>query len=350
MNEKIKEIIIDCNSGILSAIKKMDEQKCKLLIVTEKDKFYSLISIGDIQRAIIKNIPLDSSVKNIVRKKIKIAGEKDSFEDIRQKMIKYRMEFMPVISSDNKIIKVFFWKDIIGEEDQKSEYRLDIPAVIMAGGMGTRLKPITNIIPKALVPIGEKPIIQIIIEKLVKTGVKDFYISVNHKHEMIRNYIDNLPDKNYQVSYIHEDRPLGTAGSLYLLKGKINTPFIVSNCDILIDQDYSEVYNYHIENENEITVISALIHYSIPYGTLETGPDGILESFKEKPDITFQVNTGMYILEPHLIDEIPENDLFHITHLIEKVKNRAGKIGVFPVSEKSWIDIGKWTEYQQYVE
>jgi NDP-sugar pyrophosphorylase family protein len=138
---------------------------------------------------------------------------------------------------------------------------------------------------------------------------------------------------------------MGTAGSLSLLKGKIKETFFVTNCDILIDQDYSEVLKYHRENKNEITVVATLKHFPIEYGTIETGEDGLLLELREKPEVTFKINSGMYILEPHLIEEIPQNKFFHITQLIEEVKSRGGRVGVFPISEKSWIDIGNWDEY-----
>jgi NDP-sugar pyrophosphorylase family protein len=138
---------------------------------------------------------------------------------------------------------------------------------------------------------------------------------------------------------------MGTAGSLSMLKGKIKETFFVSNCDILIDQDYSEILEYHKENKNEITLVAALKHYPIPYGTVETGENGQLLELKEKPELVFKINSGMYILEPHLLHEVPDNQFFHITQLIENVKNRNGNVGVFPVSEKSWRDFGGWDEY-----
>jgi NDP-sugar pyrophosphorylase family protein len=169
-------------------------------------------------------------------------------------------------------------------------------------------------------------------------------MSVNFKADLIEFYLKNqaLP---YQIEYFKEEKPSGTAGSLSLLKGKINERFFVSNCDILIEQDYSEILDYHLENKNEITLVAVMKHYSIPYGTIETAENGSLLNLTEKPEISYKINSGMYILEPHLLDEIPENEFFHITDLIEKVLQRKGRAGVFPVSEKSWKDIGDWDNY-----
>jgi NDP-sugar pyrophosphorylase family protein len=179
-------------------------------------------------------------------------------------------------------------------------------------------------------------------------GCKDFYISVNYKADLIKYYL-NEQDLPYQVSYFKEDKPLGTAGSLSLLKDKIHTTFFVSNCDILVNQDYAEVLKYHQENKNDITIIAALKSYEIAYGTLNTVDDGLLDSLSEKPNLNFKINTGMYILNPSTLNEIPEDTFFHITDLIDKIKSKGGRVGVFPISEKSWTDIGNWEEYLKII-
>ncbi len=350
MKKQIPEdLFIAYDQTILEAIRQMDRIKRKLLIVVKGKKFYSLLSIGDIQRAIIKGVAFDNPIDKILRNKnkIKVAKTSDDLKTVKDTMLRFRTEFMPVINEDNDIVKILYWDEIIGLDEEKIKEKIDLPVVIMAGGRGTRLKPLTNIIPKALVPLGDKPIIQMIIENFVEIGCTNFFLSVNYKKEMIKQYFKNLHDVRYQVEYIEEEKPLGTAGSLFLLKSRINSTFFVTNCDVLIDQDYREVYKYHKDNRNELTIVSALHHYEIPYGILETENDGLLKQISEKPQITFQINTGLYVLEPHLLNEIPENTFLHITDLIENIKKRQGRIGVFPVSEKSWIDIGKWQAYQE---
>jgi len=164
------------------------------------------------------------------------------------------------------------------------------------------------------------------------------------KADLIKKHFDSK--SNYKVSYYNESKPLGTAGSLQLMKENINSTFFVSNCDILIDQDYSEILKYHKENGNDLTAVAAVKTYSIPYGTMEVEKDGLLKELKEKPTTTYYVNAGLYILEPHLLDEIPTDEFYHITHLMEKIKKRNGKVGVFPVSEGSWMDIGELNQYE----
>ena len=210
------------------------------------------------------------------------------------------------------------------------------------------MKPITNVIPKPLVPVGDKTILEVIMDQFEGIGCKKFYMSVNYKADMMEFYLSQLAHK-YDIEFFMEDKPLGTIGSVSLLKGKINTPFFVSNCDSINEQDYRDVYDYHINNHNDMTIVTMVKSLKIPYGVIETGEDGLMVSLKEKPEHTYMVNTGVYILNPELIDEIPEGEFFHITHLMEKVKTRGGRVGCFPVSEDAWKDMGEWPEYLKMI-
>jgi dTDP-glucose pyrophosphorylase len=346
MEASIQKICIGKDSSITTALKHMDAVNRKLLLVLNEDNsFFSLVSIGDIQRAIIKNLSLETPVSEIVREDITVASINDDLAKVKERMKSRRNEYMPVIDSNNKIVKVIFWEELFQEIRVTSKFEL--PVVIMAGGKGTRLKPLTNVIPKPLIPINEKTIIEHIFQKFAQYGCNDFYISVNYKAELIEYYLKEQ-QLNYTLSYLKESKPLGTAGSLSLLKGKINTTFFVTNCDILIEQDYHEILEYHRNNKNDITIVAAIKTFPIAYGTLETGENGHLIKLVEKPELTFKINSGMYILEPYILNEIPEGKFFHITQLIENVKAKKGKVGVFPVSEKSWKDIGTWEEYLTY--
>lgn len=342
---RINAIKINYSESILAALKKMDETYRRLLLVFTEENFMNVLSIGDIQRAIIRNQSLETPVKDILRKETRIAHTGQSFNEIKNLMLKYRAEAMPVIDDKNQLVEVYFWEDVFPVDEKRIKSKLDLPVVIMAGGKGTRMKPLTNVLPKPLIPIGEKTILENIMQRFSDVGCNHFHLSVNYKAKMIRHYFEQLDNSDYNINYFEEEKPLGTAGSLYLLKNQIQKPFFVSNCDILIDENYSEIYNYHKENRNELTIVAALKHYPIPYGTIETGDNGILKELNEKPELTFKINSGMYILEPHLLEEIPENTFFHITDLIEKIIKRRGKVGVFPVSENSWKDIGEWDEY-----
>ena len=349
MNTKITEIAIEKSTSIIAALKQMDEKKHKLLLVLDEGLFYSLLSIGDIQRAIIANVPLESPVSKILRPEVRVAKDTDDKEQIKSYMLARRNDFMPIVDDNRRVVDVIFWDDLFETKQKKENPELNLPVVIMAGGKGSRLRPLTNVLPKPLIPIGDQTMLEDIMDRFTDVGCHDFYLSVNYKADFIIQYLDNLNNPQYRLSYFREEKPLGTAGSLHLLKDKINTTFFVSNCDIIIDEDYSQILNYHRQNENEITVVAAIKNYPIPYGTLETGSSGRLQSLQEKPDITFKINTGMYILEPHLIREIPENEFFHITYLIEKLIRENRKVGVFPINDGSWTDIGNWDEYMKYV-
>lgn len=348
MDKRIKKIIVEKSTPIIAALKQMDALHVKLLLVLDNGKFHSLLSIGDIQRAIIANESLNTPIERILREKVNVARTTDQREEVIAKMRERRNDFMPVIDDDNKIVDIIFWSDISSMQEGSVKVPFCLPIVIMAGGQGTRLRPLTNVLPKPLIPIGEQTMMEDIMDRFVECGCKDFYVSVNYMADFIRHYFDNFSKHNYHIEYFQEDKPLGTAGSLHLLKDRINSTFFVSNCDIIIDEDYSEILKFHRDNHNEITVVAALKNYSIPYGTLETGDGGQLLSLQEKPELTYKINTGMYILEPHLIEEIPSDCLYHITFLIEKLISENRKVGVFPINEGSWTDIGNWDEYMKF--
>ena len=331
-------------------MKLMDESFTKLLLVFEEDKFLGIITNGDLQRAIIANIPFDTPIRSIVSNKGKMfAKDGDDREKIKEWMLAKRAELMPILNTDGDLLDVIFWDDVLAETPNTDfRSKIDLPVVIMAGGKGTRLKPITNVIPKPLVPVGDKTILEIIMDQFEGIGCHKFYMSVNYKAEMMKYYLGQL-DHKYNIEFFMEDKPLGTIGSVSLLKGKINTPFFVSNCDSINEQDYRDVWDYHVNNHNDMTIVTMVKSFKIPYGVIETGEDGLMTALKEKPEQTYQVNTGVYILNPDLIDEIPEGKFFHITHLMEKVQSRGGRVGCFPVSEHSWRDMGEWPEYLKMI-
>lgn len=333
------QILVKRDDTLLSALKKMDKYGNRLLIVLENNTFAGLLSAGDIQRAIIQNIPLNTSINEILRPNIRIARPDDSFNSIKQMMLKYRMEFCPVVAANGCIDKVYYWNDIFGNKNVYPRNQFRLPVVIMAGGLGSRLRPLTNVLPKPLIPVREKTMLEEIFDRFSAHGCNDFYVSVNYKANLIEYYINNLK-LNLNINFFKEEYPLGTAGGLSLLRDIITQTFFVTNCDIIIEQDYSEILEYHKECNNEITVVAALKDFSIPYGTIESGDNGQLIAFREKPEFVFKINSGMYILEPHLLNEIPENDYSHITDLIEKLYSNNRKVGVFPVSQGSWKDMG----------
>jgi dTDP-glucose pyrophosphorylase len=347
--DKISRRTISSSVSLLDAMKVMDEQKVKILFVCDGEHFEGLLTLGDIQRAIIRNVALKEPVGRILKKK-KIYGYLSEGEDsIKEKMRKMRAEVMPIVDEQGELVDVWFWNDLFKKAELNEREKINLPVVIMAGGKGTRLKPITNVIPKPLVPIGDKTILETILDQFEEIGCTKFYMSVNYKADIMKYYLGQL-DHKYDVEFFQEDKPLGTIGSVSLLKGKISTPFFVSNCDSINEQDYRDVYDYHVSNHNDLTIVTMVKSFRIPYGVIETGEDGLMVALSEKPELTYQVNTGVYILNPSCIDEIPEGEFFHITHLMEKIKARGGRVGCFPVSEHAWKDMGEWPEYLKMID
>lgn len=346
--ERIQKRIINPSCSIFDAMKKMDEIKIKILFVFSDGNFEGILTLGDIQRAIIKGYQLSDSV-NIILDRDKIyADVSEPIEEIKAKMESIRAECMPVFEG-KELVNVYTWEELFGQNQELDKPLIHLPVVIMAGGKGTRLKPITNVIPKPLVPVGDKTIIEIIMDQFESIGCSKFYMSVNYKADMMKYYLSQI-DHHYDIEFFMEDKPLGTIGSISQLKGKINTPFFVSNCDSINEQDYRDVYDYHINNHNDMTLVTMVKSFKIPYGVIETGEDGLMTALREKPEQTYQVNTGVYILNPELINEIPGGEFFHITHLIEKIQQRGARVACFPVSEHSWRDMGDWNEYLRMIE
>ena len=346
--KKIINISIQPSASIIETLKKMDEAKARILLVFDNEHFEGVITIGDIQRAIIKNITLNEPISRVLDKD-KIYGYlSDGKSVIKEKMRKMRAEVMPILDDKGELIDIWFWNDLFKDTELTEREIINLPVVIMAGGKGTRLAPLTNVYPKPLIPVGEKTIVEAIMDKFVSYGCHDFYMSVNYKADTIKNYFEFIDNQEYNILYFQEDRPLGTAGSLRLLKDKINSTFFVSNCDILIEEDYAEILKYHKTNRNELTVVAAVKTFSIPYGTISTSENGLLESIEEKPTLSFKINTGLYILEPSLLDDIPD-EFYHITHLMEKLKSEGRRVGVYPISQNDWKDMGDWNEYLKMI-
>jgi UTP-glucose-1-phosphate uridylyltransferase len=321
----ILQRVIKKDKSLTNALKIMDSTGFRsLLVIDDNDLFAGVLSIGDIQRAIIKTISLDTEISEILRQNPKVAQESTPLQQIKDEMLRFRMEFMPVIDNLNNIITAYFWDELFVEQKLPPKSKFNLPVVIMAGGVGTRLKPLTNVLPKPLIPIGDITIIEEIFDRFGNYGCNEFFVSVNYKADLIEFYLknQNLP---YLINFFREEKPMGTVGSLSLLKDKINQTFFVNNCDILIEQDYSEILDYHLGNKNAITIVASLRHYPIPYGIIESGDNGELITLIEKPELTFKINSGMYIFEPSLLHEIPPSDYFDITQLIEKLIKRKTK-------------------------
>lgn len=331
----VKDILIDENLSMIQAMQVLDKTSKKVLFVEHEGKLAASITDGDIRRWILNRGNLDAKVKDIANYSPKFLYEKDKYK-AREYMKQNLIEALPIVDENKKIVTVV----LLNEKDMERKKELDIPVVIMAGGLGTRLYPYTKILPKPLIPIGEIPIAEHIINRFKQYGCKDFSLIVNHKKNMIKAYFNEI-EKDYSVTYADEDKPLGTGGGLSLLKGRIDSTFILTNCDILIEEDYEKIYQYHKKEKNLITMVCSLKNIKIPYGVIEIGTHGEIESMREKPEISFFTNTGCYIVEPKVIEELEDDKAVGFPDIIEKYRDSGEKIGIYPISENSWMDMGQ---------
>jgi dTDP-glucose pyrophosphorylase/CBS domain-containing protein len=341
----IDKLKVKQGASIRHALKQMDEAGIGFCVIVDgNDAVVGVVTDGDFRRAILNDIALNKEVCTIANKNFLFVGKgyvKDEVSDIFNNSV---VRHIPIIEN-RFLIGVIVEEDFCGVDKTDNKKNLNQSVVIMAGGKGTRLDPFTRILPKPLIPIGNDPILKLIIDEFKKYNINDFHITINDKGKMIKAYFyDHNNDDS--LNFIEEDKPLGTAGALKYLEGKFTHSFFVSNCDIIIKCDYSDIVKFHEERNNDLTIVGSMQYHKIPYGVCEIDNGGDLVIIKEKPEYNFLINTGMYLLEPKILKLIPQDEYCDMTTLISYAQEKKLKIGVFPVSEKSWFDVGQWEEYE----
>jgi dTDP-glucose pyrophosphorylase len=351
MKGEIDSYLIKQGITVKDAMRQLDASHRKVLfLVDDQNILLGSLTDGDVRRWILSEGGLNEDVIRICNKKTFSVEEGFDFDIVKTQILKEKFSAVPVVNHYGKISNILFWDEIFDESEPRREFKhIDVEVIIMAGGQGTRLEPFTKVLPKSLIPIGDKTIIELIIEKFLAFKVDHFYISVNHKAKIIKSYFEELAPE-YSVEYIEESKPLGTIGALSVLKGRFKKPVLITNCDIIIDVNYSDFLEFHVKNKYEISLVASVMHHKIPYGICEIESGGTMTDFKEKPEFSFLASTGMYLINPELIQLIPDNTFYHVTHLMQKVRDNGGKVGVFPISEKSWLDTGEWHEYKKTLE
>lgn len=341
--EQLMFFLIYPHSTVVEAMQKIDTNaKGILFVVDNKRRLVGVITDGDIRRWLIKTGKLQGTVEHIMNKNPKVIYRKD-VAMAKDFMVKQAITALPVVNAKGIVSDILFRETIIESANELAASLSEVPVVIMAGGKGTRLYPYTKILPKPLIPIGDIPIMERIINKFRDYGAEKFFATVNYKKGMIKSYFaENQMD--FTIDYVEEDKPLGTAGSLSLIKEQFERPFIVTNCDILINADYDDIYKYHMESGNELTIVSALKNIVVPYGVIHSSENGTVASMEEKPKLSYFVNTGMYILNQELIKDIPDDTFFHMTDLTNKLLKEGRKVGMYPISEDSFLDMGEFEE------
>lgn len=335
---KFESYLVQNTDTAKTAIQKINANGFGLVFVVDaNEKLLGVITDGDIRRALVSGMNTSDPAISITNTNFKSTT---NICDATKMAKTYRL--VPVLDSEGKI------KTIVNKKFIVPAKPLNCPVVIQAGGLGTRLYPYTKILPKPLIPVGDYPIIELIMKRFVEFGCTEFFIIVNHKKEMIKSYFSEIENK-YKITFIDETTPLGTAGGLSLMKGKIDKPFILANCDTFLDCDFSDCYERHINSGDEITMISANINFKIPYGIITVDEHNEILELKEKPQLDVLTNVGVYVANPKIIEEMEENTKIHMTEVCEKyMKDK--KCGTFIIQEYEWNDMGELDKLNKMME
>jgi dTDP-glucose pyrophosphorylase len=338
---ELSDIVVTEDITVLEAMDTINKNGYGTAFVCNDKKLLAVVTDGDIRRHILKNGNLNEPVKLIANYK-PLSLTQGASVDYTTFMMKHHITTIPIIDKSQKIISVqCLYKNTISKN-----IKLDTPVVIMAGGKGSRLYPYTDILPKPLIPIGDKTIIEHIMDHFEAFGCSKFDVIVNYKKNLIRSYFADIENKR-NVDFIEEQQFYGTGGGLKLLAGKYTQPFFMSNCDIIIEEDYAKILDYHKSEQHIITIVSAMKNVTIPYGTIHINDNGQVLQLKEKPSFSFMTNTGLYIIDPAFLERIPDDTFIHITDVIQNCIDQGDKVGVYPISEQSWMDMGQIGELEK---
>jgi dTDP-glucose pyrophosphorylase/CBS domain-containing protein len=340
-NDTIKDALFILNQN---------HHKC-LLVINNEDIIEGTLTDGDIRRAFVKNKKINTRVKNICNRKFTYFYEKEiDLKKIKKILFQnnYNIDLIPIINKKKKLVRTYSRNNFKKYVKKKKNLNINLKAFIMAGGLGTRMLPVSSVLPKPLMPIGNKTILELILDKLKSEGVNKFFLSVNYKKDLIKAYFKEI-SSSYNIKFIEEKKPLGTAGSLFLLKKDKSKNFLVMNCDTLISINILNFYDFHKSNKYDMTIVTSQKKLKIPYGICRIDSNKSFERIEEKPRYEFLINTGIYLISKKVISTIKPNKKLDMNTLINKIKTKKFKIGIYAVNEKSWIDVGQWEKYNEFV-
>lgn len=336
----LNNILISEDKTILNALKKLNEirdvSRLILFVHNHKDELVGSLTDGDIRRSLALEGNINKPVGLICNKNFHSEKDTQGYIDLADYR-KRNIKILPLLDKNNKLIR------IIDLERQKAV--LPLECMIMAGGRGKRLSPLTDVTPKPMLPLGGKPIIEHNIDRLISFGIRKFYISVKYLGEQIQDYFGDGSSKGIQIEYIWEEKALGTAGALSLVDKFNSDNILLMNSDLFTNVDFEDLYLDLLKNDADMAVASTEYKVDVPYAVFETKEDSVL-AFKEKPSYVFHSNAGIYILKKELIHQIPKNDFYNITDLMDLVVKQKGKLVHSPIIG-FWIDIGKPIDYKQ---
>lgn len=337
----VDKYLISEDISIAEAVRRIDEGKKKVVFCLRDGCLSGCFTDGDMRRYILRSGDMGKPVSQAMNP-TPIAFAISQEGEARMFMKESLTIAVPILNERREVVKIYF-RDELDDMEVPHPLPEGVPLVIMAGGKGTRLYPYTRILPKPLIPIGEKPIMDHIIDRFGRYGVRDVYMILNHKRNMIKAYY-NEAELPYDIHYVDEEQFLGTGGGLSLIKGKVDRTFFLSNCDCLLDADYTCMYEYHKNHKNVLTVILAAKRVGIPYGVVSLDQEGTIRHIQEKPQYDLLVNTGIYLAEPLVMDCLTEGEHIDMTDIAKRLMDQGYRVGGYPITEKSWLDMGQLSE------
>ena len=339
--EDLNNIIISEETSLKTALKFLDKNGVQILLVTDNNGvLVGLITDGDVRRHILHN-------GNLNVKAIEIANldyfylNKADIKLAADLLNKKSINHIPIVDENRCLISLAVQND----SNYANSSNFEIPVVIMAGGKGTRLLPLTRIIPKPLIPVGVETMLEKIINNLCNSGFNNFKVIVNYKKELIKSYM-NDNNYSYELEFFEESEYYGTVGGLTMLKGKIETNFILTNCDIISYLNYSALMEWHNNHGADLTVLGVRKRIDVPYGVLEVNDHSFITKINEKPHFHNLIVGGLYVLSPSILDQIPEGEPFGMDQLIKKLIGQGKKVTCYPL-DHGWHDIGQFDEYRE---
>ncbi|HEX3032889.1 MAG TPA: nucleotidyltransferase family protein [Bacillota bacterium] len=335
-----RKTLISPETSILQALRVIEENALQLaLVVGDNCQLYGTVTDGDVRRAILSHINLEEKVHLIMNPNPIIAKPGDDLDQILNLMKLKQIRHVPVVDEDGILINVELLDNLISPQER------DNIVVLMAGGLGSRLRPLTDSCPKPLLKVGNKPLLETIIENIRGYGFHKFYLSVNYKADMIEDYFGNGSNWGVDISYLHEDTKLGTAGPLGLLPEKPDKPLLVMNGDLLTKVNFQQLLEFHRAHQSAATMCVRSYDFQVPYGVAEIS-DNRLVGIKEKPVQRFFVNAGIYVLEPEALEQIGPNEVIDMPSLFERLIEAGQVTSAFPIREY-WLDIGQINDFER---
>jgi len=335
-----KDVAVLAEQTTREALEVIDAGGIQIALVTDADdRLKGVVTDGDIRRAILQGVDLDTTVQSVMNESPITARPQQDRQSLIDRMKARRIHQIPIVDDDGRVVGIEVLDDLLQPEKRPN------PVVIMAGGLGTRLRPLTDDCPKPLLEVGDQPILETIIEGFITHGFHRFYLSVNYKSGMIEDYFGDGSDWGVDITYLHEEQRLGTAGPLSLLPELSDEPLIVMNGDLLTKLNFAHLLDYHRDQNATATMCVREHETQVPYGVIET-EEQQMTGIEEKPTERYFVNAGIYVLEPETLDLLPENEFFDMTELFEALIDQEAEATVFPVREY-WQDVGQKEDFRR---